>query len=171
MDYGAMTKLGFGMYIVTSKHEDKTSALLANALVQVASDPNILALSISKRNFSHELIQKGKKFNVSVLTTDAKLDFIGKFGYQSGRTADKISGVSHLTGDNDVPIIIENCTAYFECEVVVAQDFRDNTVFFGEIKKAYLLNSGNPMSLDYYQKLVQGKIPPVAPGFTARYYK
>ncbi len=171
MDYSALSKLINGMSIITSAFEKNRTALIANTLTQVASEPSVFCLSIYNQNFTKELIQKSRKFNASILTTDATLDFIRPFGYKSGRNENKFSKVKFEMGMNGVPIITQNACAYFECECVGEVELNNCTIYFAKITNSVLLNSKAPMSSEYFQKVIEGKIPPSSPAWAARYVK
>ena len=171
MDINALTKLSTGMYVATSALEDKRTATIVNTLVQVASEPTVLAFSVFHKNLTNELIKNSKKFNLSVLSTDATLDFIRPLGYTSGRDVDKLASMKFEIGNNGVPIITEYACAYFECEVINEVEVNDCTVYFAKLTNAVLLNGKTPMTGDYYQKALEGILPPTSPAWAARYIK
>jgi len=171
MDNNVLSKLTTGMFVVTSAFEDKTNAFIANSLVQVASEPTVLSLSVFGKNFSKELIQNSKKFNVSILSTDATIDFIRALGYKSGRDVDKLAKVKFTKGENGVPAVTQGACGYLECEVINEIDLGSCIVFFAKLTNAVYLDSKDPMTSEYYQKALEGKLPPSSPGWSARYVK
>jgi len=171
MDINALTKLTTGMYVVTSAFEDKRTAIIVNTLVQVDSEPTVLTFSVFHKNLTNELIKKSKKFNLSVLSTEATLNFIRPLGYRSGRNEDKLANVKFQNGDNGVPVITEYACAYFECEVFNEVEVNDCTVYFAKLTNSVLLNGKDPMTGDYYQKVLEGILPPTSPAWAARYVK
>lgn len=100
----------------------------------------MLAVSINKQNLTHEYIQKNKSIGISVLSKETPLDFIGKFGFKSGRDIDKFSGTSFKTLESGVPIVLDNALSYFELEVENEIDVYSHTVFIGRVVNAELLN-------------------------------
>jgi len=52
----ALRKLGYGMYVIGSRKGDRFNAQIANTVFQITSDPPIIAVSINKKNLSHEFI-------------------------------------------------------------------------------------------------------------------
>ncbi len=85
MNIKALFKLGYGVYIVTSKKDNRINGQIANTVFQVTSDPPTIAVSINKNNLTHELIKASKVFAASVLCEETPLTFIGRFGFKSGR--------------------------------------------------------------------------------------
>lgn len=171
MDYTGLSKLTYGMYVLTTSDNGKDNGMIVSVAAQVASDPAVIAVSITKSNYSNEMIANSKKFNLSVLTIDTKVDFIGALGFYSVRDKDKLKGIKCITGKNGVPIVTENCSSYMECEVTGEYDCGNNIVYFGKVTNSVVLGPGEPMTLGHYQKVLNGTISQNSPAYTARYVK
>ena len=76
MNPKALYKISYGMYVVCSKDGEKMNGQIANTVIQVASEPPIMAVAINKKNLTHEYIDKGKVFTASILAQDTPLSFI-----------------------------------------------------------------------------------------------
>ncbi len=171
MDYSALSRFSYGTYILTTGDGEKNNAMLLSVAMQVAADPAITAVSITKTNYSHDLIKENKKFNISVVTEGTPLKFLENFGFKSGRDIDKFKNVTTVVASNGIPAVTENCNSYFEYEVVGEYDCEKNTVFFAKLTNTYILGTGKQMTLQYYQDVINGKISPNAPAWAARYTK
>ena len=55
----------------------------------------MVAVSINKQNFTHEIIKETGVFAISVLSENAPLSFIGNFGFKCGRDFDKFVDVKY----------------------------------------------------------------------------
>ena len=108
MNISALYNISYGMYIISSKYEEKPNGQIANALMQISSNPCTIAVSINKENLTHEFIAKSGYFTVSVLTTKADMRFIGNFGFKSGKNIDKFKDVKYITGIKGFPVVTEN---------------------------------------------------------------
>jgi len=86
----ALYKLGYGLYVVSSIKGDRINGQIANTVFQISSEPPAVAVSINKKNLTHEFIVESKVFTVSILSQDAPLSFIGHFGFKSGREVDRL---------------------------------------------------------------------------------
>ena len=82
MNIKALYKLGYGLYIVSSRKGDSLNGQIANTAFQITSEPPTIAVSINKNNLIHEFIKDSKVFTVSVLSQDTPLPFIGHFGFK-----------------------------------------------------------------------------------------
>ena len=52
MNVKALYKIGYGVYIVTSKKGDLLNGQIANSVFQVTSEPPTVAISINKKNLT-----------------------------------------------------------------------------------------------------------------------
>ena len=75
----ALTKIPYGMFIITSAFDGKIGGQIANTVFQINSNPATIAISISKQNNTHSLLSNSKKAVISTITEDASFEFIGKF--------------------------------------------------------------------------------------------
>lgn len=165
MDATAFFNLSYGMYIVSAQFEEKKGAQICNTAFQITPQPPVLAVSINKQNYTHELISGSKKFVLSILSTDATFQQIGYFGFRSGRDINKFDVYESKVTESGIPYIAENIISCFECDVVNEFDFGSHTVFSGEVKNSFNVNSGVPMTYSYYHKVIKGKTPKTAPSY------
>ncbi len=167
MNTTALRKLGYGMYVIGSRKGDRFNAQIANTVFQITSDPPIIAVSINKKNLSHEFISETKAFTASVLCQDTPLSFIGRFGFNSGRDMNKLEGVGYRIGKTNAPIVTDNAVAYLEARVIKEVEVNTHTIFIGEVVDADVTGEMVCMTYEYYQQVKRGTTPPTAPSFIA----
>ncbi len=165
MNTKALYKLGYGMYLVSSKKGDKLNGQIANTVFQITSEPPTIAVSINKSNLTHEFIKESKVFAASVLCKDTPLSFIGHFGFKSGRDIDKFEGINYKVGKTQAPVVIDNAVAYLEARVTQEIDVGTHTVFIGELVDADVLKEDVCMTYDYYHQVKRGTTPKTAPSY------
>ena len=165
IDNKSFYKLSYGLYIVSSVSEGKKNAQIANTVFQITSDPSMLAVSINKQNLTHEYIQKSKLIGISVLSEETPMDFVGKFGFKSGRDTDKFSGVSFKTLDSGVPVVLDNAVSCFKLHVEKEIDVLTHTIFICKVLNAELLKDTEQLTYKYYQDIKRGKTPKTAPTY------
>lgn len=168
MDNLALTKIHYGMFIVASAFDGKTGGQISNTVFQITSSPATIAISISKQNNTHFLLENSKKFAVSCLTEEASFEFIGKFGFKSSRDFDKFAGTEFITNPNNIPIVTNFTNAYFEADIISVFDVQTHTLFLGRITNAVVLNDKPSMTYDYYHKVKKGFTPKNAPTFISK---
>ncbi|MCX7912640.1 MAG: flavin reductase family protein [Dehalococcoidales bacterium] len=165
MDTKALYRLGYGLYIVGSHKDGKLNAQVANTVFQITSEPPTVAVSINKKNLTHEYIMASRVFSASVLIQKTPLPFIGNFGFKSGREVDKLKGISYKVGQTGSPVILDNASAYLEAEVIKDVDVGTHTVFIGRVVAAEVLNDEPGMTYEYYQQVKRGTTPKTAPSY------
>jgi flavin reductase (DIM6/NTAB) family NADH-FMN oxidoreductase RutF/rubredoxin len=166
MDPKALHKISYGLYVVCSKKKEKINGQIANTLFQVTSQPSTIAISINKKNLTHEYIENSRLFTVSVLSENAPLTFIGKYGFKSGRDIDKFKDVKYKLGKTKVPIVIDYSLAYIEAKVIDTIDVGTHTIFIGNVEDAEILSEEKPITYEYYHKVKGGYSPKTAPTYS-----
>ena len=165
MDPNVLHNISYGMYIVSSSKGDLLNGQIANTVFQITSAPVTVAVSINKKNLTHEYIESSKMFSISILAQETPLSFIGRFGFTSGRVEDKFKGIKFIKLGSGCPVVLENALCYLEVKVVNQFDCRTHTLFLGEMTDSKMLNTGNPMTYDYYHRVKRGTTPDSAPTF------
>jgi flavin reductase (DIM6/NTAB) family NADH-FMN oxidoreductase RutF/rubredoxin len=165
LDPKALHKISYGVYVVTSGKEGRCNGQIANTVVQVASQPPMVSVSINKQNFTHELIKQSGFYAVSILSKDTPLSFIGNFGFKCGRDFDKFEGVDYQVGKTGARIVLNHAVAYFEAKVVDEIDVKTHTIFVGEVVDAQVLSDKPQMTYDFYHEIKRGTTPKSAPTF------
>ena len=65
MNPTVMQKLSYGLFVLTARDGDKDNGCIVNTVTQVANEPNTISISVNKSNYTHDMIMKTGKFNVS----------------------------------------------------------------------------------------------------------
>ena len=162
MDLTALFKLSYGVYVICSKKGDKINGQTANAVIQITSEPPTIAISINKQNLTHEYIKESKVFSIAILSQDTPLNFIGTFGFKSGRDQNKLDGIRYKIGSSQAPVLVDNSLASIEAKVIKDIDVGTHSIFIGEIIDAGILKQGEPMTYAYYHQVKRGTTPKTA---------
>lgn len=159
-----LTKLNYGLYIVTSKQGENFSGCVINTVTQItAEEKPKLIIALNKENYTTKLIEESKKVNISILSQKADFPQVAKFGFRSGKDIDKLEGTEYVIGTNHIPVITQNMIAYLECNVINTIDCNTHNLFVLEMQEAEYINEEEiPMTYDYYHKVIKGKTPPKA---------
>lgn len=165
MNRKTLHKISYGLYIVSSVNGDKKNGQIANAIFQVTSEPPTVAISINKKNLTHDYIDKSKVFSISILPENTPMKFIGTFGFKSGRDIDKFKDVEYKIGKTKAPIVSDYTLGFIDCELINKIDVGTHTIFCGNIVDAEILSEENPMTYEYYHKVKGGFSPKTAPTY------
>jgi flavin reductase (DIM6/NTAB) family NADH-FMN oxidoreductase RutF len=168
MDLNALRKISYGLYIIGSYQGSRRNGQVANTVFQITSEPPTVAVSINKKNLTHDFIKATGVFSASVLGQTTPLAFIGNFGFKSGRDTDKLKGVTYKTGQTGAPVFLEHATAYLEAEVIKDVDVGTHTIFTGRIVAAEVLTEEPCLTYEYYQQVKRGTTPQTAPSYIAK---
>ena len=166
MNKAAFHKLSYGLYLVTSGKEGRFNGQIANAVIQVTSEPSTVAVSINKENYTHERILASGKFAVSILQEACPMNLIGLFGFKCGRDIDKFAGIGTMAGKTGVPIVTDHAVAFIEAEVLNSMDCGTHTIFLGQVVDCDVLTpAAEPMTYAYYRSAKGGRAPKSAPTY------
>jgi len=166
IDRRAFRDLSYGLYIVTSRDQEKINGQIVNTAIQVTSDPPRLAVIINKKNLTHALITKSRIFAVSVLEESTPLTFIGPFGFRSGRDIDKFAKVLFKEGVTGCPLVTDHALSVVEAKVFDQIDLGTHTIFVGDVVNSEVIKDGRPLTYQYYHENLKGKSPPNAPTYS-----
>lgn len=158
-------KLSYGMYAVTSVANNKAQGCIANCAVQITSEPATFAVSINHDNYTNECIKNSGKFAISVLAVDCDPALIGLLGFKSGRDVDKFASIAYRTVLG-LPVIADSI-GYIVCEVIDTMETSTHTVFLGRLMESETLDDREPMTYEYYHRVIKGSSPKNAPTYVS----
>lgn len=151
----ALFQVTHGLYILTSRAQDRINGQCLDALMQVTNAPPRIAVGVGKQSLTHEMIQESGRFCVSVLdrTDPTCSDIVRRFGFQSGRDADKFVGFQHELNEHGIPFL-PDAVAVYECTVCRDRmtDLGTHTLFVAFVDRAGTRDRGEPLTYNEYRK-------------------
>ncbi len=161
-DIKALQKIGYGLYVLSSKDGGKDNGCIINTFMQVTSDPVKVVMGVNKQNFTHDMIMRSGEFNVSVLSEGAPFEVFKRFGFASGRDSDKLDGADYIKyAANGIFYVDGYSNAYMSCKVISTEDAGTHTLFISEVTDAKILSEAPSITYSYYHKYTKPK--PEAP--------
>ena len=158
MDKKAMYRLTYGLFILTANEKGKDNGCIINTAIQAAGEPNQISISVSKQDYTHDMIMRTGVFTVSSITEKADFSLFKRFGFQSGKDNNKFDGFDGwLRGINGVPYITESCNAYISVKVEKTVDLGSHTLFIGEVTDMEVLSDDPSVTYAYYQSNIKPK--------------
>ena len=158
MDTKALFKIGYGLYILTANDGEKDNGCIINTVMQVTSDPCQIAIAVNKLNYTNQMIQKTKKFNISVLSENANFDVFRHFGFQSGANVNKFENYTDTKrSPNGILYITKNTNAFMSAYVKQEIDLGSHTMFIAQLVAAEVLTDTPTVTYEYYQKNIKPK--------------
>lgn len=139
-------QLDTGLWLVTAAHGSSRGGMIATTVTQasiVESKPRQL-ITMNKRHNTHALIEASGTFAMHLIDEN-QLDLVWRFGMQSGRDIDKLSGVPFQEGETGSPLLTQ-ALAWLECRVEARLDSGDRTIYLAAVVAGKLLRSDAPLT-------------------------
>lgn len=166
MNPTAFYQLTYGMFVLGTLQGEKPTGCTVNTVLQVASEPATLAVSVNHQNLTNACMKNTGRVTVSVLDQDAPMEVIGTFGFRSGREVDKFAQVPHTAAPSGLPRLTEHVCAWFDCKVKTSIELSTHTLFILEVVDADTGESAAaPMTYAYYHQVKKGTAPKTAPHY------
>lgn len=133
----ALGRISGGLYIITAKKSDVSSAMLASWVAQASFKPLGFSIAVAKDRAIESLMQVGDRFVLNVLEEGNYQKLMKHFLKRFAPGADRFEGVRTQPAENGAPILTD-ALAYVECEVVSRMDCGDHwavysTVYAGRV--------------------------------------
>ena len=161
MDDKVMRNLSYGLFVCTAKDGEKDNGCIINTVTQVASTPNRISIAVNKANYTHDMILKTGKFNVSILSEAATFDTFKHFGFQSGRDTDKMAGIEFSRSENGLVYITNGCNGFISGDVYQTFDVGSHTLFIADVVDGAVFDKTASATYAYYFSNIKPK--PEAP--------
>ena len=165
LDSKAFRTISYGLYLIASCADDKTSGCVVNTFSQVTSDPFQVSVALNKENHTCSTICRAGKYTATVLAEGATMELIGRFGYKSSRDLDKFELSATKNDDFGLPYVLESTVARFSVCVTDSIDLGTHIMFIGKVSEAEMLSDEAPMTYSYYHVVKGGKTPPRASSY------
>jgi flavorubredoxin/flavin reductase (DIM6/NTAB) family NADH-FMN oxidoreductase RutF len=141
----ALGRISGGLYIITAKKGDVSSAMLASWVSQASFKPLGFSIAVAKDRAIESLMQVGDRFVLNVLEDGNYQTLMKHFLKRFAPGADRFEGVRTQAAENGAPILTD-ALAYVECEVVSRMDCGDHwavysTVYAGRVSKPEALTA------------------------------
>lgn len=163
MDRKVLRNLSYGVYVVTSKKDDKKVGCIANSIMQITSNPATITISINHDNYTNSIIKETNKFAISILKENSDTRIIGEFGFKTSKDVDKFENIDYKEV-LDIPVINDSC-GFVICNVKDIMETETHTVFLGEVVEADDYNEEKPLTYKYYHENLKGTSPKNAPTY------
>ncbi len=156
-DLTALFKIGYGLYVLTTNDGKKDNGMIVNTVSQVTSSPNRIAVCINKQNYSYHVVEQTGIMNINCLSVDAPFSTFERFGFQSGRTADKFAGCTPLRSDNGLAFLTRYINAFMSLKVEQYVDLDTHGMFICSVTEARVISDRETMTYAYYHENVKPK--------------
>jgi flavin reductase (DIM6/NTAB) family NADH-FMN oxidoreductase RutF/rubredoxin len=168
MDKSILHQMGYGVYVVTAMDGSRPWGCAANAVMQVASKPPVVAVAVTRDNYTNTLIKASGRFAVSVMAEDSDPTIVQTMGFTSGKDTDKCAHIAHTLQEGGAYVSIDDSLGWFGCEVFATVEAETHTLFVGKVvagAPAADASGRRAMSYRYYREQLKGKTAANAPTY------
>lgn len=160
-----MQALSYGLFVLAARQDGRDNGCIINTVIQATTQPNRVFFTVNAKNHTHDMLLQSKDFTLSVLSEGAGLELYRRFGFQSGKTADKFADIqSHVQrGGNGVLYVTQGVNAWMAGRVTSTLGLGTHTLFLADITQGGVLSGEPSATYAYYQAHVKP-----APGVTAQ---
>ncbi|WP_414575779.1 diflavin flavoprotein [Anabaena sp. CCY 9402-a] len=130
----ALGRISGGLYIITAKKGEVSSAMLASWVSQASFKPLGLSIAVAKDRAIESLMQVGDRFVLNVLEEGNYQVLMRHFLKRFAPGADRFEGVRTQRAENGTPILAD-ALAYMECEVVSRMDCGDHWAVYSTVQE------------------------------------
>ncbi len=158
-----MFKIPYGLFVITTKCEDRDNGCISNTFAQVTSSPVQVCVSLSKDELTCELIEKSKIFTASIISQKADFSLFKHFGFQSGHKVDKFCDYEQCKRvDNGTLAVTDGTNAYISVKVTRTVDLGSHMMFIGEVTEMKTINDVPSATYSYYQEHIKSAPAPAS---------
>ncbi|HEY9659244.1 MAG TPA: diflavin flavoprotein, partial [Allocoleopsis sp.] len=129
----ALGRLSGGLYIITAKKGDSSSAMLASWVSQASMKPLGISIAVAKDRAIESFMRVGDRFVLNVLEEGNYQPLMKHFLKRFAPGADRFAGIKTYPAMNGSPILAE-ALAYLECEVVSRMECSDHWVVYSTVE-------------------------------------
>jgi flavorubredoxin/flavin reductase (DIM6/NTAB) family NADH-FMN oxidoreductase RutF len=128
----ALGRLSGGLYIITAKKGEASSAMLASWVSQASAEPPGITIAVAKDRAIESFMHVGDRFVLNILEEGNYQTLMKHFLKRFQPGADRFAGIKTYPAENGSPIL-GDALAYLECEVVSRMEGSDHWIVYSTV--------------------------------------
>lgn len=154
----ALRKLSYGLFVLSAKENGFDNACIINTAMQVASNPDVISISVNKTGFTHDMVKRTGVFTLSTIDQTADFDLFKTFGFVSGKDQNKFQNFS-LTKrvENGLLAVTKGANSYISAKVINEVELKTHTLFIAEITNLGDFNDNLSATYEFYHNNIKPK--------------
>lgn len=132
-----------GVTVITTKLGHEVKGMTANSFTSLSLDPPLVLFCIEPVRSLHTAIEEARAFTVNILAADQEelsRHFAQSLTVEEGHFRD----IAHRLGQTGTPIL-DGVLAYLECQLEMAYEGGDHTIFIGRVVALEILRDHPPL--------------------------
>jgi flavin reductase (DIM6/NTAB) family NADH-FMN oxidoreductase RutF len=134
------------IWLLTAEAEAKRGGLIATFVAQASIVPDLprMLVGLSRRHHTWELVERSNSFALHLID-EQHLDWIRRFGLESGRDKDKFDGLNVRRAGTGSPLL-EDAIGWLDCRVENRMESGDRTIYLAEVVQGGVSNYAQPLT-------------------------
>ncbi len=128
----ALGRLSGGLYIITAKKGEASSAMLASWVAQASSEPVGITIAVAKDRAIESFMHVGDRFVLNILEEGNYQPLMKHFLKRFPPGGDRFAGIKIYPASNGCPILADSL-AYLECEVISRMEGSDHWIVYSSV--------------------------------------
>jgi flavin reductase (DIM6/NTAB) family NADH-FMN oxidoreductase RutF len=135
------------VWLVTAQAGAHRGGLIATCVAQASIAPELprVLVGLSRQHYTWELVEASGAFGLHLLA-DNQIEWVWRFGVQSGRAQDKFAGLRVQQSPAGSPIL-SDALGWLDCRVEAKLESGDRTLYLAEVLDGSLAGSRAPLSI------------------------
>ncbi len=129
----ALGRISNGLYIITAKKGEISSAMVASWVTQASLNPLGVAIAVAKDRAIESFLHLGDHFVLNVLAEGNYQNLIKHFLKRFPPGEDRFAGIKTVPASNGSPILAESL-AYIECQVSSRIECSDHWIVYSTVE-------------------------------------
>lgn len=125
----ALGRISSGLYIITAKKGDLSSAMVASWVMQASLEPLGVAIAVAKDRAIESILHAGDRFVLNVLEEGNYQKLMRHFLKRLPSGSDRFTGIKTYPASNGAAILAD-ALAYMECEVNSRMECSDHWIIY-----------------------------------------
>jgi flavorubredoxin/flavin reductase (DIM6/NTAB) family NADH-FMN oxidoreductase RutF len=129
----ALGRISGGLYIITAKKGETSSAMLASWVAQASFKPLGFTIAVAKDRAIESFLHVGDRFVLNILEESNYQALMKHFLKRFSPGADRFAGVETYLATNGCPILA-SALSYLECEVTSRMECSDHWIVYSTVQ-------------------------------------
>jgi len=128
--------LPYGLYVLGARAGDRRNGMTINWVTQVSFDPKLVAVSVERSAYTHELVVEGRAFSLNLLAREDRA-MVRKFTkpVEVDLEARTLNGYPFHDGRSGAPVL-DGAVGHVDCELHRTVEVGGHSLFIGEVVDA-----------------------------------
>ena len=141
------------IWLVTARADTRRGGLIATFVNQATIVPELprVLVGLAAQHYTRELVESSNTFALHLLSEN-HLDWVWRFGLETGRERDKFEGLRVRNTITGSPVL-DDAVGWLDCRVEARLDIGDRTVYLAEVVQSGVTHFAPPLTVQRLLKL------------------